>query len=49
MGMDRREFIRLAGLSALLGLGGKGAFELMAPGRVEAEIVPEAAALKGKR
>ena len=40
MGMDRREFIRIAGLSTLLGLGGKGAFELLAPGRVEAEIIP---------
>jgi molybdopterin-containing oxidoreductase family iron-sulfur binding subunit len=34
--MDRREFIRLAGLSTLLGLGGKGAFELLRPGQVEA-------------
>ena len=40
MGIDRREFIRIAGLSTLLGLGGKGAFELLAPGRVEAEISP---------
>ncbi len=40
MGMDRREFIRIAGLSTLFGLGGKGAFELLAPGRVEAEIIP---------
>ena len=49
MGMDRREFIRIAGLSTLLGLGGKGAFELLAPGRAVAEIVPEPGALKGKR
>jgi Fe-S-cluster-containing dehydrogenase component len=49
MGIDRREFIRLAGLSTLLGLGGKGAFELMMPGQVEAEQVPEANALKAKR
>ena len=40
MGIDRREFIRIAGLSTLLGLGGKGAFELLAPGRVEAEMHP---------
>ncbi len=46
MGMDRREFIRLAGLSTLLGLGG---FELIKPGRAEAEIVPEPQALKAKR
>ena len=49
MGIDRREFIRLAGLSTLLGLGGKGAFELMMPGQVEAEQMPEANALKAKR
>jgi molybdopterin-containing oxidoreductase family iron-sulfur binding subunit len=49
MGMDRREFIRIAGLSTLLGLGGKGAFELLAPGRVEAEIIPGAGSLKAKR
>ena len=49
MGMDRREFIRIAGLSTLLGLGGKGAFELLAPGRVEAEIIPAPGAMKAKR
>ncbi len=49
MGMDRREFIRLAGLSALLGLGGKGAFELVRPGQAQAGFAPEAKALEGKR
>jgi Fe-S-cluster-containing dehydrogenase component len=49
MGMDRREFIRLAGLSTLLGLGGKGAFELLRPGQVEAGFTPEPNALEGKR
>ena len=49
MGMDRREFIRIAGLSTLLGLGGKGAFELLKPGKVEAEMMPEKAALQAKR
>ncbi|HZE20897.1 MAG TPA: 4Fe-4S ferredoxin, partial [Desulfobaccales bacterium] len=44
--MDRREFIRLAGLSTLLGLGG---FELIKPGRAEAEIVREPQALTAKR
>jgi molybdopterin-containing oxidoreductase family iron-sulfur binding subunit len=38
MGMDRRKFLRLAGLSTLMGLGGKTAFELLAPGEVEASI-----------
>ena len=38
MGIDRREFIRLSGLAALLGLGGKGAFELLRPGQVEASM-----------
>ena len=49
MGIDRREFIRIAGLSTLLGLGGKGAFELLAPGRVEAEIIPAPGSMKAKR
>jgi Fe-S-cluster-containing dehydrogenase component len=49
MGMDRREFIRIAGLSSLLGLGGKGAFELLRPGQAEAAFGPEPGALEGKR
>ena len=49
MGIDRREFIRIAGLSTLLGLGGKGAFELLAPGRVEAEMLPAPGSMKAKR
>ena len=49
MGIDRREFIRIAGLSTLLGLGGKGAFELLAPGRVEAEIIPAPGSKQAKR
>ncbi|MGQ9812257.1 MAG: sulfate reduction electron transfer complex DsrMKJOP subunit DsrO [Dissulfurimicrobium sp.] len=36
MSMDRREFIKIAGLSALLGIGGKGAFELLRPGELDA-------------
>jgi len=36
MGINRREFIKLAGLSALLGLGGRAAFELVLPGEVDA-------------
>jgi Fe-S-cluster-containing dehydrogenase component len=48
MGMDRREFLKVAGLSALLGIGGKAAFELFAPGEVEASLqaVPLAAGKK---
>ncbi len=49
MGIDRRDFIRIAGLSTLLGLGGKSAFELLAPGQVEAALAPEAKALKATR
>ncbi len=47
MGMDRREFIRISGLAALLGLSGKGAFELLRPGQVEAALQAEAP--EGKR
>ncbi len=36
MGMNRRDFLKLAGISALMGAGGKGAFELLAPGELEA-------------
>jgi Fe-S-cluster-containing dehydrogenase component len=43
MGINRREFIKLAGLSALLGLGGKSAFELVLPGEVEAAEKAKAA------
>lgn len=49
MGMDRREFIRLAGLSALLGLGGKGAFEIVRPGQALAAFGSEPKTLEGKR
>jgi len=38
MGVDRRQFLKIAGLSALVGLGGKSAFELLAPGDVEAAL-----------
>jgi molybdopterin-containing oxidoreductase family iron-sulfur binding subunit len=49
MGIDRRDFIKLAGLSTLLGLGGKSAFELLRPGQVEAAMEAEAQALKAQR
>jgi len=38
MGMDRRKFLKIAGLSAMMGLGGKAAFELLAPGELEASL-----------
>jgi molybdopterin-containing oxidoreductase family iron-sulfur binding subunit len=38
MGMDRRKFLKLAGLSTLFGLGGKAAFDLLAPGELEASL-----------
>ncbi|MBM4285177.1 MAG: 4Fe-4S dicluster domain-containing protein [Deltaproteobacteria bacterium] len=48
MSISRRDFIRIAGLSTLFGLGARGAYELIAPGQLEAKSVPEAAAT-GKR
>jgi len=38
MGMDRRRFLKIAGYSALLGLGGKATFDLFAPGEAEAAL-----------
>jgi molybdopterin-containing oxidoreductase family iron-sulfur binding subunit len=38
MGIDRRKFLKIAGLSAIAGLGGKTAFDLFAPGEVEASL-----------
>lgn len=49
MGISRREFFRIAGLSTLLGLGGKAAIELLAPGQAEAQYLPQPEALKAKR
>ena len=48
MAMDRREFLKIAGLTALLGIGGKSGVELLAPGAVEAALrdVPLAAGKK---
>ena len=36
MGVDRREFIKLAGISAALGLGGAAGFQLLRPGTLDA-------------
>jgi len=38
MGIDRREFLKIAGLSTLLAAGGKAAFHVLAPGELEASI-----------
>ena len=38
MGINRRDFLKIAGLSTLFGLGGKGAWELLRPGQVEAAL-----------
>jgi molybdopterin-containing oxidoreductase family iron-sulfur binding subunit len=37
--MDRRQFLKLAGFSSLLGIGGLTSFELMRPGWLEASEV----------
>jgi Fe-S-cluster-containing dehydrogenase component len=50
MGIDRREFIRIAGLSTLFGLGGaKAAWELLRPGQVEAAMQAMPKPLTAKR
>lgn len=38
MAVDRRKFLKIAGLSAVMGLGGKGAWEILAPGELEASV-----------
>ena len=40
MGINRRDFLKIAGLSTIMGLGGKAAFELLAPGELGAQDVP---------
>ncbi len=40
MGVSRRKFLKISGLSVLLGLGGKAAFELLAPGSIDAAMEP---------
>jgi len=48
MAMDRRDFLKIAGLTALLGIGGKTGLELLAPADVDAALkdVPLAAGKK---
>ena len=48
MGIDRRKFLKIAGLSALMGFGGKAAFELLAPGKAEASL-KDIPLVKGKK
>ena len=38
MGIDRRKFLKIAGLSTIMGLGGKAALDLLAPREVEAAL-----------
>ena len=38
MGINRREFLKIAGISTIMGLGGKAAFDLIAPGEIEASL-----------
>ncbi len=38
MGIKRREFLKIAGISAILGIGGRSVFELLSPGKLEAAV-----------
>ncbi len=50
MGVNRREFLKIAGLSAAVGLGGKTAFDLLWPGQLDAaEEIPPVGGLTAKR
>lgn len=49
MGINRRDFIKLAGLSTLFGLGGKAAWELLKPGQLEAALQAAPKPLTAKR
>ncbi len=40
MSVNRREFLKIAGLSALFGIGAKSVFQLLAPGELEASLLP---------
>ena len=48
MGIDRRRFLKIAGLSAMMGLGGKAALDLLAPGEAEA-FLKDATLTEGKK
>jgi molybdopterin-containing oxidoreductase family iron-sulfur binding subunit len=50
MGVNRREFLRIAGFTTLLGLGGKSVIDVLSRDKVEAaEVLPNPEALRGKR
>ncbi len=50
MACDRRDFLKIAGLSAAMGLGGAAAFELLRPGQLDAaEMIPAPAERMAKR
>jgi len=49
MSISRREFLRIAGLSTLAGIGGQSAWELLFPGQVEAQLLAKKEALQAKR
>jgi Fe-S-cluster-containing dehydrogenase component len=49
MGINRRDFIKIAGLSTLFGLSGKAAWELLKPGQVEAALAAVPQPLTAKR
>ena len=38
MWIDRRKFLKIAGISAIVGASGKLGFELLAPGDVDASV-----------
>ena len=38
MGLNRRDFLKIAGISGLMGLGGKAALEVLRPGELEAAL-----------
>ena len=49
MSFDRRRFLKTAGLSALVGLGGQTGWELLRPGQLEAaQVAPNPARTTGK-
>lgn len=49
MGMNRREFLKSIGLFTVLGVGSWSAFELLSPGKIEAQFLRNPKALKAKR
>ncbi|MBI4800187.1 MAG: 4Fe-4S dicluster domain-containing protein [Desulfarculus sp.] len=49
MAFNRRDFLKIAGLSAAVGLGGKTAWELLLPGQLDAAEMPAASGLTAKR